>query len=216
MAMFETTKGKSILAMVFALLVGYMGYSGEGLKLVGVDGLKTRQERARAAEDSLAALVAQTDSVKRLLTTGSSEELAKQTEAYRGILETLRQLVPEAGEVPGLIDAISTRAKIRGVHLAIFTPEPVENGPSPFDTYRYRVHVIGHYDQIGEWLTDVASLRRIIVPVNLTLRAANAASARALGDTSKAMLEAALQVKTYVKAPGDGGSGAGGAGGSHD
>ena len=215
MAMFETTKGKSVLAMVFALLVGYMGYSGEGLKVVGVDGLKVSKARAQAAEDSLAAITAQTDSVKRLLTSGSSEELAKQTEAYRGILETLRMLVPEAGEVPGLIDAISTRAKIRGVHLAVFTPEPVENGPEPFNTYRYKVSVIGHYDNIGEWLTDVAGLPRIIVPTNITLRAANAASARALGDTSKAMLEAALQVKTYVKAANKGESGGGG-GASHE
>ena len=202
MALLDSPRKKSIVAVLLAVLVGYMVYSGEGLTMVGFKGLKVGQEHARAMQDSVVALKAQTDSVKKELATGSPEDLKRVTEAYRETLDTLRQLVPEKGEVPGLIDAISTRAKIRGVHLAVFTPEPVENGPNPFDTYRYRVSVIGHYDRIGEFLTDVAALRRIIVPINISLVAANPASAKALGDTSKAMLEARLEVKTFVKSGG--------------
>lgn len=207
MALVDTPRKKSIAAILFALLVGYMVYSGEGVRMVGFNGLKESQARAKAMEDSVAALTAQTDSVKRELASGTPEDLKKQTEAYRETLDTLRLLVPEKGEVPGLIDAISSRAKIRGVHLAVFTPEPVETGPAPFDTYRYRVAVLGRYDRIGEFLTDVAGLRRIIVPVNMAVGAADAASAKALGDTSKAMLQARFQVKTFVKSTGsEGGS----------
>jgi Tfp pilus assembly protein PilO len=202
MAMLDTPRKKSIAAILLALLIGYMVYSGEGLKVVGFAGLKVGQERAKAAQDSLDAMTAQTDSVKRELAAGTPEDLKRLTEAYRETLDTLRLLVPEKGEVPGLIDAISSRAKIRGVHLAVFTPEPVENGPVPFDTYRYRMSVIGRYDRIGEFLTDVAGLRRIIVPMNMLMGAANPASAKALGDTSKAMLEAQFQVKTFVKSVG--------------
>ena len=205
MALFDSARAKSIVAILFALLAGYMVYTGEGLKMVGFAGVKASRAHAQAVQDSIAALTAQTDSVKRELAAGSPENLKKTTEAYRETLDTLRLLVPEKGEVPGLIDAISTRAKIRGVHLAVFTPEPVENGPAPFDTYRYRMSVIGHYDRIGEFLTDVAGLRRIIVPVNISLVAANPASAKALGDTSKAMLEAKFQVKTFVKSGATGG-----------
>ena len=207
MALLDSPRNKSIVAILFALLLGYMLYSGEGMGAVGFKGLKVGRDRAKAMQDSITALSAQTDSVKRELATGSPEDLRRITEAYRETLDTLRGFVPEKGEVPGLIDAISTRAKIRGVHLAVFTPEPVENGPTPFDTYRYRVAVIGHYDRIGEFLTDVAGLRRIIVPVNMSMIAANPASAKALGDTSKAMLEAKFQVKTFVKSGGpEGGS----------
>jgi Tfp pilus assembly protein PilO len=202
MALLDTPRGKSIVAILFAALVGYMAYTGEGLRVVGIKGFKAAQDHARAVQDSVATLTAQTDSVKRQLAKGSAADLNKQTEAYRETLDTLRMLVPEKGEVPGLIDAISTRAKIRGVRLSGFTPEPVENGPAPFDTYRYRMSVIGHYDRIGEFLTDVAGLRRIIVPINVSLVPANAAAARALGDTSKSMLEARLQVKTFVKSAG--------------
>jgi hypothetical protein len=45
----------------------------------------------------------------------------------------------------------------------------------------------------------VASLQRIIVPVDLTLGVADAARAKALGDSSGALLEARFQVRTFVK-----------------
>ena len=75
-------------------------------------------------------------------------------------------------------------------------------GPAPFDTHRYQMSAIGHYDQIGEFLTDVAGLKRIIVPIDVRLAGADPTAARALGDTSKAMLEARFFVKTYVKSAG--------------
>jgi Tfp pilus assembly protein PilO len=199
MALLDSPKSKAIAAMALAILIGYMVYSGDGISTLGLKGVKARQAEVQVMRDSIAAITAQTDSVKRDLAKGSVEDLRKKTEAYRGTLETLRQLVPEKNEVPGLIDAISTRAKVRGAHLAAITPQPVEVGPPPFDTYRYQMSVIGHFDEIGEFLTDVAGLRRIIVPVDLSLVAAQAAAARALGDTSKAMLEAKFMVKTFVK-----------------
>ena len=202
MALLDTPKSKSVAAILVTVLLGYMIYSGDGLTTFGISGLKAGQDRANALRDSLAQLVAETDSVKRDLAKGSVEELKQKTEAYRGTLESLRQLVPVSGEVPGLIDAITTRAKMRGVTVASLAPEPVELGPSPFDTHRYRVSVIGRYDQVGEFLTDIANLRRIIVPLDVQMVAANAATARALGDTSKAMLEARFVMKTYVKSPG--------------
>jgi Tfp pilus assembly protein PilO len=202
MALLDTPKSKSIAAILVTVLLGYMIYTGDGLSTFGLTGLRASRDRATMMQDSLAMLIASTDSVKRDLARGSVEELKQKTEAYRGTLDNLRQLVPASGEVPGLIDAITTRAKIRGVTVAALTPQPVEPGPAPFDTHRYRVAVIGRYDQVGEFLTDIANLRRIIVPLDVQLVAANAGTARALGDTSKAMLEARFVMKTYVKAPG--------------
>jgi Tfp pilus assembly protein PilO len=199
MAMLDSPRSKAIVAILFAVLVGYMVYSGEGLAIVGFKGLKATREQAQAVQDSMRVMKSANDSVRRELASGTPEDLKQKTEAYRNILDSLRLLVPEKGEVPGLIDAISTRAKMRGVHIGVFTPNPVESGPGPFDTYRYRVSVLGHYDQVGEFLTDVAGLRRIIVPQNLLVKAANQASARALGDTTRSMLEASLMVKTFVK-----------------
>jgi len=206
MAMLDSPRSKGVVAILIAGLLGYMAYTGDGLTTFGLSGLRSQREKVTAARDSIATLTAQNDSVRRELATGSPEDLEKKTEGYRVILDDLRQLVPDRGEVPGLIDAISGRAKSRRVHLAVFNPDPVEPGPMPFDTYRYKLSVIGRYDQIGAFLADVAGLRRIIVPVDVSLIPANPASARALGDTSTAMLEAKLTVKTYVKAGPDGGA----------
>ena len=76
---------------------------------------------------------------------------------------------------------------------------PCEPGPAPFETYKYQYSVVGRYDQLGEFLSDVASLRRIIVPVDLTLGAVQAQNAKALGDSSGALLEARFQIRTFVK-----------------
>jgi Tfp pilus assembly protein PilO len=202
MALLDTPRSKAIAGIVLTLLVGYMIYSGDGLSTFGMTGLKAKQDRAKALTDSLASVQASTDSAKRDLARGSVEDLKAKTEAYRVSLEALRQLVPDQNEVPGLIDAISTRAKVRGVHVASLAPQPVESGPAPFDTHRYKISVIGHYDQIGEFLTDVAGLKRIIVPIEVSMVAANPTSARALGDTSRSMLEARFVVKTFVKSAG--------------
>lgn len=199
MALLDNPKSAPILGMLAAGMIGYMFYSGEVVKKIGVDGVAVKKEQIQTVQDSITFLEAQTDSVKRDLARGTIEDLKKKIESHRGTLTILRQLVPERNEVPNLLDDISTRAKIRGVNLAEVVPQPVATGPAPFDTYAYKFAVIGRYDQIGEFLSDIASLRRIIVPYDVTVLSAPAAQAKALGDDNKAMLEARFQIRTYVK-----------------
>jgi type IV pilus assembly protein PilO len=87
------------------------------------------------------------------------------------------------------------------VTLSQVVPQPVEQGPAPFDTYKYNMSVIGRYDQIGQFMADVASLQRIIVPYDLKIAVANSQAAKVLGDTTGALLEAKFQIRTYVKSP---------------
>ncbi len=188
-----------ILLILIAATIGYVGYSGTGLDAVGLRGVQQTQDSIVARQKSIDSLVAMTDSAKRLLATGSVEDLRRRLEGYRGSLELLRTLVPDRNEVANLMDEISTRAKIRGVMVANFQPLPPEPGPAPFETYKYQYSVVGRYDQLGEFLSDVASLRRIIVPVDLTLGAVAAQNAKALGDSSGALLEARFQIRTFVK-----------------
>ena len=129
--------------------------------------MSARQAQVVAVRDSIAALDAATDSAKKELARGTVEDLRKRLDTYRGSLALLRRLVPERNEVPNLLDDISSRSKIRGVTLSQVVPLPVEPGPAPFDTHKYNMSVLGHYDEIGEFLADVASLQRIIVPYDL-------------------------------------------------
>ena len=196
----STQKSTPVLVILLAGIVGYIGYTGAVIDGLGLQGLSARKDKIVAIQDTIAKLQAATDSAKRELAHGTVEDLRKRLDVYRGSLGLLRRLVPERNEVPNLLDDISSRGKIRGVTLSQVVPLPVEVGPAPFDTYKYNMSVIGHYDQIGQFLADVASLQRIIVPYDLTLAPANMAAAKALGDTSGSLLEAKFQVRTYVKA----------------
>jgi type IV pilus assembly protein PilO len=185
--------------MLLAGLTGYVAYTGTLIESAGLSGLAAREERVVAVRDTISRLEAATDSAKRELARGTVEDLRKRLETYRGSLALLRRLVPERNEVPNLLDDISSRGRIRGVTLAQVVPLPLEAGPAPFNTYRYNMSVIGRYDQIGQFLADVASLQRIIVPYDLSIDQASMTSAKALGDTSGSLLEAKFQVRTFVK-----------------
>jgi type IV pilus assembly protein PilO len=194
-------KATPLLALVLAGIVGYIAYTGAVIEMVGIHGLASRQANVAAIKDTIVTLEAATDSAKKELARGTVADVRKRLESYRGSLTLLRRLVPERNEVPNLLDDISTRGKIRGVTLSQVVPLPVEAGPTPFDTYKYNMSVIGKYDQIGQFLADVASLQRIIVPYDLTVGAANSTAAKALGDSTGALLEAKFQIRTYVKSP---------------
>src|SRR2546425_12666055 len=117
-------------------------------------------EAIRTEVGQMEAVIAQ---AKSDLASGTVEDLRRKVEEYTALLGVMRRLVPEKNEVPALIDDISTKAKGRGVTIGPIQPHPVEPGP-PFDTYRYRLEIIGPYDQLGEVLSHIASLPRIILP----------------------------------------------------
>src|SRR6476659_2421796 len=199
MASLTSQKSAPVLVVLLAGLVGYIAYTGSVIDAVGLQGMQARKDQITAMRDTIQRLDAATDSAKKELAKGTVEDLRKRLDTYRGSLALLRRLVPERNEVPNLLDDISTRSKIRGVTLSQVVPLPVEPGPAPFDTYKYNMSVIGHYDAIGAFLADVSSLQRIIVPYDLSVSAANQNAAKAMNDTSGSLLEAKFQVRTFVK-----------------
>ena len=192
-------KATPLLALLLAGIVGYSAYTGAVIQMVGIKGIAAQRQHVIAVRDTIRQLEAATDSAKKELARGSVADVRKRLESSRSSLLLLRRLGPERNEVLNLLDDISTRSKIRGVTLSQVVPQPVEAGPAPFDTYSYNMSVIGKYDAIGQFLADVASLQRIIVPYNLTVAAANSSSAKALGDSTGSLLEARFQIRTYVK-----------------
>ncbi len=149
----------------------------------------------RVRIDSLSARV---DSARRDLARGSIEALRQRTSEYERAVRLMRRLVPASGEVENLIDDVSSRAKVRGVEISQWTPLAPEEG-TPFQVRRYRYTVMGHFDQLGEFLSDVASLPRIMVPYDVTLSPVAAGGAKVARDTSGALLEAGFLLRTFVK-----------------
>ncbi len=194
----ENSKTVPIVLTLLAVLVAYAAWSGDGISLIGMSGIKPRMVYADSMRDSLKVLQARIDTAKRDIAKESVEDVTKRVGAYRGSLALLRTLVPEQREVNNMLDDVNMRSRVRGVRMTGFKPEAPLPGPAPFDTYGSDFVVVGRYHQVAEFLTDIASLRRIMVPGDVKLVAASQAQGRAFGDTT-AMLEAHFTVRTYVK-----------------
>ena len=174
-----------ILAIAGAALYWYFVYSPKSEELtrvqVHIDSLEASNRRAKAE-----------------LAKGSVQDLRAQADLFRRHLEMMRQLVPTSNEVPALLDQVSTAARRAGLELGLVEPEPVIVGPE-FDTYRYKMALFGTYHEIGDFLTNVGSLPRIIAPINLQLTPATTdLVVRAARRRNRQALEARFQIQTYV------------------
>jgi len=168
----------------------------QGFALGGIDGVKQYDLRRDSVRTRIDTLEQRVRRAKAVVRHGTTQQLAERLALYRSTLELMRQLVPSSGEVPNLLDDITSRAKIRGATVAVFTPQPVESG-TPFDVMREGFTVIGRFDQVSEFLTDIASLPRIVVPYGVRLeRVTGPAADTAQG---RADLQASFQIRTYVK-----------------
>jgi type IV pilus assembly protein PilO len=190
-------RGQTLLALtIVAVAVLYFTWSGTPIG--GVPGISQLGHSRDSIQRKIDSLQTQVRNAQADVRAGTVQQLERMLAEYRASLDMMRQLVPASAEVPNLIDDISSRAKVRGASVANYQPEAVESG-SPFDTHRYRFTVTGQYDQIGEFLADIASLDRIIVPIDLQLAPATPAAAKLASDSTGALLEARFQIRTYVK-----------------
>jgi type IV pilus assembly protein PilO len=129
---------------------------------------------------------------------GSLVKLKAQAVEYEQSLKVMRQLVPRSNEVPALLEDISTAARRVGLDLASVEPMPVLPGEQ-FDTYRYKLGVIGGYHPVGQFLSNVGSLNRIIAPVTMAIKlhpVANNTKARL--KKGESLVDTEFQVQTYV------------------
>jgi type IV pilus assembly protein PilO len=130
---------------------------------------------------------------------GSASDLQAQADQLARDLEVMRQLVPTGNEVPVLLEQVSTAARRTGLDLSAVEPQPVIEGEI-FDTYRYKIALTGGFHAVGEFLTNVGSLTRIVAPMNLTLAPAtnqNIAAVK-LRPPGTAAIDTRLEIQTYV------------------
>jgi type IV pilus assembly protein PilO len=155
--------------------------------------------KARMAE--LEARLEQLNTVNarsRAITQGAEGAVNEQLSLYRQQLELAEGLIPSNEELPNLLDAISAEATRTGVELTLI--QPVGATEETYYTRRvYDMAVVGEYHQIGEFLTRVASLSRIVTPTNLRV-APQAGAEEPVAGTAAAQvpLEARFSIETYV------------------
>lgn len=98
------------------------------------------------------------------------ERLEEQAATYERYVRRLEQLVPADSEVPGLLRDITAEARRLDVDLDLIEPFSNQPGPSGYYTLQsYTIRVIGEYHDVGQFLTTIASLPRIITPVDVAI-----------------------------------------------
>jgi type IV pilus assembly protein PilO len=177
--------GIGVAAIAVLALYWYFLYKPKAAELsateIHVDSLEKKNQQAKAD-----------------IATGSLQKLRAQSTEYEQSLKVMRQLVPRSNEVPALLEDISTAARRVGLDLATVEPMPVLPGEQ-FDTYRYKLAVTGGYHPVGQFLSNVGSLNRIIAPVTMAIKLHPIADkTKARLKKGESLVDTEFQVQTYV------------------
>ena len=133
---------------------------------------------------------------KSELAQGKTAQLRAETEQYAQDLDVMRELVPTANEVPVLLEQVSTAARRVGLDIADVQPLPQQAGDQ-YDAYKYRMSVRGSYQEIGDFLTNVGTLQRIVAPINVLLNP-TPNDPRKIKAPRQQNLDARFEIQTYV------------------
>lgn len=159
---------------------------------------KPKAEELRVTQVHVDSLDKKNQQAKADIASGSLQKLRAQSAEYEQSLKVMRQLVPRSNEVPALLEDISTAARRVGLDLATVEPMPVLPGEQ-FDTYRYKLAVIGGYHPVGQFLSNVGSLNRIIAPVTMAIKLHPVAGrTKARTKKGESVIDTEFQVQTYV------------------
>ncbi len=182
-------RDQALLAAGILAIVGAAAYwyFVDSPKNSGVGGIAITAEHV----DSLNAI---NQRVRAQLARGNTVKIKAESDSLRTNLDLLRTLVPANNQVNALIDDVSNAARRVGSDLAGLDPQPPIEGEM-FDTYRYQIKLNGAYHDIARVLANIASLNRVVAPINLSLQPA-AATAKATPGTQP--LVATFGIQTYV------------------
>jgi type IV pilus assembly protein PilO len=129
------------------------------------------------------------------LARGNVAQIKAEADSLRANLDVLRQLVPASNEVPALVEQVSNAARRVRLDLAGIDPQPPIEGEM-FDTYRYQVKLNGSYHEIAQVLANIASLNRVVAPINLSLQLGASPGGKAT--PGRQYLNSIFLIQTYV------------------
>lgn len=127
-----------------------------------------RDGAVRRLERRLEQLEAGNEDARNLVPEGNTL-LASRLRRQADQIARLEQLIPRNEEVPALLESLAAEARRSGLGDLAFI-RPGEGEANPFYTKRsYEVSVVGAYHEVGRFLTAVASLPRIVTPMELEM-----------------------------------------------
>jgi type IV pilus assembly protein PilO len=112
---------------------------------------------------------------------------------YQAHVDQLEDLIPRREDVPVLISQITARAQDLGVDLAALNPSAEEAGEF-YSKQSYELHVLGDYHSIGEYMSALGSLPRIVKASEFKVNTDQPATEP--GQSPK--LRAMFRIETYI------------------
>jgi type IV pilus assembly protein PilO len=141
----------------FLIFFGYYQFM-HGKKTAEIETLDTRLEELETKNGGAKAIAL-----------SGGPELQQKLALYEQHMKRLEELIPKNEEVAALLNGLSERAMDSNVDLALMKPELTEQGQF-YTQQTYQITVIGLYHDIARYLAAVASLPRIVTPVDLVLK----------------------------------------------
>lgn len=155
--------------------------------------LQPRQDDNAVLQGRLESLEAQNRQAGVILARGGAD-LEERMALYERHVARLEELIPAREEVPALIDDVQRRARGSNVEVVGMIPEPTEPA-GPYNRTGYSMTVVGDYHNVARFLTEVASLQRIVTPAQLDMQLYTGPSLRASMETA---VQASFRIETYV------------------
>jgi len=180
-----------------ALLVGV-------LALLGLYAFQTywNAPKREAIQEMEARLEQLTDQNRRaqILATRGGRELEERLALYERHLLRLEQLIPRSEEVPALLNSMALEARQNDVELALMRPDPQAEETEHYNKTVYQIGVVGNYHSVGRFLSAIASLPRIVTPIDLDMTAGSGEGDEFDGGLP---ISAQFKIQTYtIPAPG--------------
>jgi type IV pilus assembly protein PilO len=190
MAILPAEQHKQVALVVIVAAIGLMYLFHQYWYSPRSQEIERLQSRATQLEDQ--------NRRAQIVAARGGEEMEERLAAYERHVQRLEELIPAGEEVPALLRSIALEAQRVRVVMDGVRPEPSQAGEF-YTRESYEMSVIGEYHDVGRFLTAIASLPRIITPVDLELGMATGAQVR---EDLEDPIRARFRVMTYVL-PGD-------------
>lgn len=154
------------------------------------------QEDIAVRSERLDELTQSNRAAQLLYARGGGRDLEEQLALYERHAMQLEGLIPSAEEVPALLRSITAEGRQVEVELAEFHPEADQ--PGEFYTRKsYQITAIGEYHDVGQFLASIASLPRIITPIDVELERFRDPN-QVYAERMQNPVQASFRIQTYV------------------
>jgi type IV pilus assembly protein PilO len=177
----DPQKQKQIAAMIVPVLAAVLYWNFIYVpQSADVDELQMRVENLASQNTGMRVIVAR-----------HGTDLPHRLTIFQEHVRQLEELIPRREDVPVLIHQITQRAMDTGVELAVIRPGEEQAGDF-YTLQTFQLQVVGNYHNIGDYLTAIGSLARVVRPFDVGLRVEHEPKGEA------PVLRASFRIETYV------------------